>query len=702
MTDTLIRVSLSGTSDFHPLALAPGLPMLDGKKLTYQVLLGWFGNLLAEPFLDDDGVLFRIQHAGRPIKIVERTIATDADLDGPLAADFDRLKKALFDVRPVSPSERLIFNRLNPPIANHDGMLYRVKTEQGVDRLVWCWGFQRRVADGKAKVCLNPECSALFIHRVGNHEVCPRCGASFAKVVPKVRKRQRRKPFGAIAATIALTALGLGTYWYAANLEDEEDGEESLLGQLGPDAVQADEKQPGQRPLIPPTPDTVPEVAPPVTSEDGTPPLKRNDTTKLPMPDPTADEEPVSSRPRPLFEPDMPDLRAPLIGKTPDLPRLDEAPEPGVKPIPKPTDASIENSIKPTEIKPPQLKPVEEPKANTSPLLPEFDDEPKPESVKPEPKEPAPLAPEPKPATETKPPLVLPEPTLNKPNEPNSPAAEPSPQTGSKRAGGLKWHDDYLAAYQQAMDQERPLLMVFRDSLEQDATDASKSGFAASELESPLENYVRVTMSIGSTVPGLTPAEAPTRLMEHRSFRHLNGRPGIAIIDLTDPKGPYYGRVVTALPLPESGKFGADILNRVLVLPPGSIGQRTLILTVRVSLPDGSVAVGDPHPQLMQLTSRSVRLMAQNEQPGPFDQGSRAAEVVKTFGNSARMREMVFATAGQTTIQDAAIQAVRQWIQNADDLAVLNQPATAYGLDLYQSPSSQRWYASCIIVNRPN
>ena len=65
MSDILVRIPLSGQTDFHPLALAPGLPMLDARKLTYQVLLGWFGDVLAEPDLDEDGVIFHAQTSGR-------------------------------------------------------------------------------------------------------------------------------------------------------------------------------------------------------------------------------------------------------------------------------------------------------------------------------------------------------------------------------------------------------------------------------------------------------------------------------------------------------------------------------------------------------------------------------------------------------------------------------------------------------------
>ena len=163
--DILVRIPLSGVSQFHPLALAPGLPMLDARKLTYQVLLGWFGDVLAEPELTDEGVLFHVQESGRRQAIVEKALASTADLSGPLAGEFEKLKQALFDVRPDSPSERLIFNRLQPPIGNPDGYLYRVKTGEGGQRLVWCWGFQKRSSDAQAMICSSQDCALLFLRQ---------------------------------------------------------------------------------------------------------------------------------------------------------------------------------------------------------------------------------------------------------------------------------------------------------------------------------------------------------------------------------------------------------------------------------------------------------------------------------------------------------------------------------------------------------
>jgi len=215
MSEILVRIPLTGQSDFHPLALAPGLPMLDVKKLTYQVLLGWFGDLLAEPEFDEHGVTFHVQRSGRRKEIVERTLATEADLAGPLESDFERLKKALFDVKPVSPSERLIFNRLQPPIGNYDGYLYRVLTKSGSERLVWCWGFQCRNTDARATVCPNAVCSML-LQQVGEElENCPHCNQSLLKNASS--RRRSRFPLGAFSAATILLGLCGGTVWLAAS-----------------------------------------------------------------------------------------------------------------------------------------------------------------------------------------------------------------------------------------------------------------------------------------------------------------------------------------------------------------------------------------------------------------------------------------------------------------------------------------------------
>ena len=90
--DILTRMTFSEESQFRPLALAPGLAMLDPGRLTYQVLLEWFGDLLAEPEFTDEGVVFHVQKDGQRQTIADRALATTADLSGPLAREYGQLK----------------------------------------------------------------------------------------------------------------------------------------------------------------------------------------------------------------------------------------------------------------------------------------------------------------------------------------------------------------------------------------------------------------------------------------------------------------------------------------------------------------------------------------------------------------------------------------------------------------------------------
>ena len=559
MTDSLVRLTLSGTSDFHPLALAPGLPMLDSKKLTYQVMLGWFNDLLAEPDLDEEGVNFHVQRGGLRQPILERSFVTDHDLAGPLSADFERLKKALFDVHPVSPSERLIFNRLQPPIGNHDGFLFRVRTEVGVDRLVWCWGYQLRAYDGPLAMCPQPTCREMFVKQEGMIELCPRCGESLAlKSAPRIQP-QRRRPIGAFVAAGILAALAGGTYFYAATARDDATHNEPLLTGLESRSLDADENPPAVKR---PSPKVVPATV--------VKPLEVADANQT----------------RPLFE-------------GPGTKR-DPAPVVGTKPI----EVALPKSVAVMPPATPPVKPEVRPPAPISLPVPEQVATTKPAPAKPATDTSKPTFEPPKPSV-SKPAVVL-SPTIEKPS--NDVPVTPTP---TKNVAALIWHQDYLAGYQQAMQEKRPLLMQFRDISEPDVSESRIAGFGAPELQPLLENFVRVSMPVGSIVPGQTTGQAPSRLLDHRSFRHLNGKAGVVIIDLTEPSAANFARVVSALPLPSDGRFSPEILSKLLQLPAGSIGQRTLLLSIRTATSAPDFTVGEQQPllnQILRLTIVSAKM----------------------------------------------------------------------------------------------
>lgn len=555
--DILVRIPLAGASQFHPLALAPGLPMLDARKLTYQVLLGWFGDVLAEPEHSDEGVLFHVQQDGRRQGVVEKTLATSDDLNGPLAGEFGKLKKALFEVRPVSPSERLIFNRLQPPIGNHDGFLYRVRTEGRAERLIWCWGFQKRSVDAHAMLCSSPDCSLLFLQHDASVRICPRCEEPLRSKQP-LRNHRSRFPVGALTATVILGGLAAGTYWFPVLTGASDSGELPVFpSQLGAATNRSDEAVSVVTPAVP-------EAASPET----------------PAGDTAAETEDTGSG---------------------------------------------------------------------------------------------------------EPQIVLPEPGP-------APDISDSPES----LGELSWHDDYATAYEEAAGLRRRLVMLFAGSSDQSRPD-SRGGFEAAEVEAALGDSVRLQLPVDFKVAG-----SETSLLEHRSFRHLGGQPGVVIIELSDPASPLFGQAVSAMPLPVGDRFPLESLKRLLDLPAGSIGQRSLLFEIRSAVDsaelDSALVNAAPHVTLSDLANRNARFMAHFERDELFEAGRRQEILHRTFGEAAEFRELTFATPEPASIQSAASQAVQHWTRQTTEPTALTGPATAYGLDLFQSPESGRWFATLILV----
>lgn len=763
MTDTLIRISCSETGDFSKLMLAPGLPMLDGKMLTYQVLQGWLQDLLAEPELDGDNVVFHVLANGQRQRILSRSFATQADLEGPLASDFERMRSALFNIKPVSPSERLIFSRLQPPVGDAEGFLFKARTEEGTERLVWCWGYQRRVSDGPLAICRSSNCSALFVKQGGPAEMCPLCGELIEK--PAVAKssqpiHRRRRPIGAVIASGTLLAAALGTYFFAPSANKSVESDDALIQGLESRPIAASEKAPQSVTVDTPI-DTEPDRDPVesekprrkiseiVKAEDaaknGSKETKSDEANKKPATKPTEPSVAKATDPLPEFKPfQLPEI-PPLdpAPAQPDVPKREVAKQPPSLPKvigpdlpPMPPQVAVTPKSKPpvdtkvtTKDEPQPLFPIE-PKAaalkeKVRPLFPEL---PARETAKVElPQIDSPQKVDvpqkielPEPSVTKTPAITIlpPEPASPKQldiNEPQKPAvsdvvkvepkkldstAPEAAATPQKTVGERQWHSDYLAAYQQAINDKKMLVMLFHDASKPDLSETRTSGFGAAELQESLDKYVRVSLPINFVAPNPAPNAPLTRLLEHRSFRHLRGQSGIAIVDLTDPQGPNYGRVVSALPLPEDGRYSPEVLGTLLQLPAGSIGQRAIVLAVRTGVEGDNFTSGEGNSQLHQLANRNARLMAQAEQVGSYDTAARVTAIRESFGDGIRIGELHFATDGPAPVQEAAIQAVSKWMQSPEDRRILNGTAFAYGIELFQSPNSQRWFATCIVLSR--
>jgi hypothetical protein len=90
--------------------------------------------------------------------------------------------------------------------------------------------------------------------------------------------------------------------------------------------------------------------------------------------------------------------------------------------------------------------------------------------------------------------------------------------------------------------------------------------------------------------------------------------------------------------------------------------------------------------------------MANAGQTGSFDQETRKQKIEEEFGPQAELKELVFATESETTIHDAALQAVTSWISNSESFEILDSTATAMGMDMFQDSESGRWFVTCFVI----
>ena len=108
MAERFVRIDLSDSArDFRPIAVEPGVPLLDRSNANSKILFRWLGGLVAEPEWEGDSVNFfaRDDHGGRLEEAV-CTPASDEDLKGPLKEDIDALADRLEKAKPETSTER--------------------------------------------------------------------------------------------------------------------------------------------------------------------------------------------------------------------------------------------------------------------------------------------------------------------------------------------------------------------------------------------------------------------------------------------------------------------------------------------------------------------------------------------------------------------------------------------------------------------
>jgi len=229
MATRFMRVDLSEDArDYRPVAIEPGVPLLDRANANAKILFRWLGGLAAEPMWEGESVSFfvRDDHGGRLEECVCQPATAD-DIKRTLQGDVNTLRDRIEKAKPETPTERALKKTLrqqfqeladNPNRTDLDSFFFRYRDANGNWRLVWCWGYQRVDQEpAPAVVCGDEECGLLFVRRPGQSPKCPACEAALA-LRPTKRHRLRRKRVLVPLLLLLLLALLAAWYFYPTRL----------------------------------------------------------------------------------------------------------------------------------------------------------------------------------------------------------------------------------------------------------------------------------------------------------------------------------------------------------------------------------------------------------------------------------------------------------------------------------------------------
>ncbi len=221
MATRFVRVDLSETArDYRPIAVEPGVPMLDRSGANNRILFRWLGGMVAEPVWEEEAVGFYVRDdKGGRLEDVICQPASAQDLQGLLRDDLAKLRQRLEQSKGETPTERTLrkillrtFEELvdNPARTDLDSYFFRYRDVLGNWRLIWCWGYERLDHEpAPSVVCTDPDCNLLFVRRPGKSPRCPSCAGL-------LQARPKRKTNWKVAALALLLLLLLlwGAGWW--------------------------------------------------------------------------------------------------------------------------------------------------------------------------------------------------------------------------------------------------------------------------------------------------------------------------------------------------------------------------------------------------------------------------------------------------------------------------------------------------------
>jgi len=264
----------------------------------------------------------------------------------------------------------------------------------------------------------------------------------------------------------------------------------------------------------------------------------------------------------------------------------------------------------------------------------------------------------------------------------------------------VTWLHDYGEATAQAKEQQKYLLVYFHGSNADDQSARFEQTTLCDEaVAEKLAEYVCLKLPLDAKVR-TADSEEPIVLLHHQAFRHMEGLPGLAMIDYAHPDAEYYGHVVSCFPFLDGRAYGVREVQTMLGLPPGTITQRTLIYAVRIHPDKPASTDGQLDPYLTKEATMHAEYQARIGVQGHHNWETRFHRINARLPNGLLACEVCAESWPGEGLLEAAIECVRCWRLSSGHWEAVRLRHPLYGYDMKRG-SNGVWYATGIFARRP-
>jgi hypothetical protein len=263
----------------------------------------------------------------------------------------------------------------------------------------------------------------------------------------------------------------------------------------------------------------------------------------------------------------------------------------------------------------------------------------------------------------------------------------PPPETAPK---AICWQTDYIRAMDVANQQGKMLVIVFSDP-----ANPLSARFESETLGDPgvvarLGDYVCAKLPTDSKIE-LDGKEM--RLLDHASFREMQGQPGVTVLDFAHPQSPLHGTIVSTFPLTARLWYAPRQMIAILDLPEGTLTQRTLIYAVRTHPEGPGSAMGNADPRLLTEAQSHSDYQASLRLQGHHHWDARFPRISALLGCTPR--EVCAESWPGQGLVEGAIECVRCWRCSSGHWNAVRSWNRAYGYDMKPGANGV-WYATGI------